>query len=88
MNQKFIHRNIYFQVNSSTAVTATTSGKARGLLKLLKQKEVMLYTYFLADVLNILTKLSSTFQQADCCAADIHGNLERTIKALERYMDK
>ncbi len=50
----FCHKQTYqkiiiFQiVNIGSGVNTTTSGKARGLLKLLKQQEIMQYVHLLA----------------------------------------
>ncbi|VDI13134.1 Hypothetical predicted protein [Mytilus galloprovincialis] len=68
--------------------SASTSGKAKGLLKLVKSKHVMLYCYFLADIATILFRLSKVFQRRECCASDIYGMVEETNNLIDLYSTK
>ena len=80
---------IHLQISSPTErVTNTTSGKAKGILKLINSKDIILYCHFLADVATILSRVSRTFQLRDCCAADIHGIIEETISLIKVYSTK
>ncbi|XP_051803965.1 zinc finger protein 862-like isoform X3 [Acanthochromis polyacanthus] len=73
------------QVGSPTeTVTASTSGKAKGLLQLLSSQRVMKYAFFLADVLTVLTRMSKRFQERTCSASDIHSILEESCTLLEQ----
>ncbi|CAG2257191.1 unnamed protein product [Mytilus edulis] len=79
------------QICSPDAVersSASTSGKAKGLLKLVKSKHVMLYCYFLADIATILFRLSKVFQRRECCASDIYGMVEETNNLIDLYSTK
>ncbi|XP_051810175.1 uncharacterized protein LOC127535663 [Acanthochromis polyacanthus] len=73
------------QVGSPTeTVTASTSGKAKGLLKLLSSQRVMKYAFFLADVLTVLARMSKRFQERTCSASDIHSILKESCTLLEQ----
>ncbi|CAC5374675.1 unnamed protein product [Mytilus coruscus] len=76
------------QICSPDAVersSASTSGKAKGLLKLVKSKQVMLYCFFLADIATILFRLSKVFQRRECCASDLYGMVEETKNLIDLY---
>lgn len=68
--------------------SASTLGKAKGLLKLVKSNHVMLYCFFLADIATILQRLSKVFQRRECCAADIYGMVEETNRLIGIYSVK
>ena len=80
---------IHLQISSPVErVTNTTSGKAKGILKLLNSKDIILYCHFLADIATILSRVSRTFQLRDCCAADLHGVIQETIGLIKVYSSK
>ena len=80
---------IVFQIRGGNdMVSASTSGMANGLLKLIVCKNVVLYAYFLADVLTVLAQLSKMFQERDASASIIHGSLDETLRSLRRLETK
>lgn len=92
ISYSFVHiLDIYLQIGSSDAVeksSASTTGKAKGILKLMKSEHVMLYCHFLADIATILSRLSKIFQRRECCAADIYGMVEETNTLIDQYGTK
>jgi hypothetical protein len=78
-----------FQVLSpNERVSASTSGKAKGILKLMRSPDILAYCCFLADIATILSRVSRAFQQRNCCASDLHGVIGETTRLLAVYSTK
>ncbi|VDI54723.1 Hypothetical predicted protein [Mytilus galloprovincialis] len=69
-------------------VSNSTSGKAKGLLKLITSRDIILYCHFMADIATILSRVSKVFQVRECCAADIHGIISETSMLINVYATK
>ena len=82
-------RGVLVQIRGGNdKVSASTSGKANGLLKLIVCKDVVLYAYFLTDVLTVLAQLSKMYQERNASASIIHGSLDETLRGFRRFETK
>lgn len=81
---------IYFQLcESETKITDTRmAAKAKGLLRLMRNKTVMGYAHFLHDVLNALSPLMLELQRADSSIYSCHSHLEAATLTLKKLKDR
>ena len=75
------------EVPKQKGVRVETSGKAKGLRKLLLNKDVISFSMHMIDVLLPLKRLSLFLQQECSLAAEVHAVLQDTLTALREYQD-
>ncbi|XP_069897030.1 zinc finger protein 862-like [Dipodomys merriami] len=66
----------------------TNEQKAKELLNLLLQADIIKFAHFLVDVINVLTILSRVSQNRNSSIADIFATLESTVKMLQIYQTR
>ncbi|XP_074851770.1 zinc finger protein 862-like [Carettochelys insculpta] len=59
--------------------------KAKGLLKLLLKMEVVKFSHFLLDIINVLNILSRVTQDRNSSIADIFSTMQSTLETLQMY---
>ena len=75
------------EVPKQKGVRVETSGKAKGLRKLLLNKDVISFSMHMIDVLLPLKRLSLFLQQECSLAAEVHALMQDTLTALREYQD-
>ena len=64
-----------------------SKSKALGFLKLLQSKDVIAMSLFLCDVLTVLQKVSSKFQQDGSVVAEVSLCINTAMKTIQQFMD-
>ncbi|XP_006116559.1 sperm flagellar protein 2 isoform X2 [Pelodiscus sinensis] len=59
--------------------------KVKGLLKLLLKMEVVKFSHFLLDIINVLNILSRVTQDRNSSIADIFSTMQSTLETLQMY---
>ncbi|CAM5113172.1 unnamed protein product [Eretmochelys imbricata] len=65
--------------------SASNHQKVKGLLKLLLQMEVVKFSHFLLDIINVLNILSRVTQDSNSSIADIFATMQSTLETLQMY---
>ena len=76
---------LYLKGKRNTRVE--TNGKAKGLRKLLLNKDVISFSMHMIDVLLPLKRLSLFLQQECSLDAEVHAVMQDTLTALREYQD-
>lgn len=66
----------------------TSQNKAKDLLELLLQADIIKFAHFLVDVINVLSILSRVNQNRNSSIADILATLESTLEMLQMYQKR
>lgn len=66
----------------------TSQNKAKDLLELLLQADIIKFAHFLVDVINVLSILSRVNQNRNSSIADIFATLESTLEMLQMYQKR
>ncbi|XP_044876872.1 zinc finger protein 862-like isoform X1 [Mauremys mutica] len=77
-----LHMN-KFQVQGDPS--ASNHQKAKCLLKLLLKMEVVKFSHFLLDIINVLNILSRVTQDRNSSIADIFATMQSTLETLQMY---
>ncbi|XP_039398884.1 sperm flagellar protein 2 isoform X4 [Mauremys reevesii] len=77
-----LHMN-KFQVQEDPS--ASNHQKAKCLLKLLLKMEVVKFSHFLLDIINVLNILSRVTQDRNSSIADIFATMQSTLETLQMY---
>uniref|UniRef100_A0A674HYF3 Sperm flagellar 2 n=1 Tax=Terrapene triunguis TaxID=2587831 RepID=A0A674HYF3_9SAUR len=64
---------------------ASNHQKVKGLLKLLLKMEVVKFSHFLLDIINVLNILSRVTQDRNSSIADIFATMQSTLETLQMY---
>ncbi|XP_019351597.1 sperm flagellar protein 2 isoform X2 [Alligator mississippiensis] len=68
--------------------SATNHQKVKGFLKLLLKMEVVKFSHFLLDVINVLNILSRVTQDCNSSIADIFATMQSTLQTLHMYQTR
>lgn len=66
----------------------TSHQKAKELLDVLLQADIVKFVHFLVDVINVLSLLSHVIQNRNSSIADIFATLESTLEMLRIYQTR
>ncbi|XP_019351596.1 sperm flagellar protein 2 isoform X1 [Alligator mississippiensis] len=75
-----------FQIQGDPS--ATNHQKVKGFLKLLLKMEVVKFSHFLLDVINVLNILSRVTQDCNSSIADIFATMQSTLQTLHMYQTR
>lgn len=77
-----------FQAECEPDVSTDNMNKAKGFLKILQSKVMVVFGHFLWDVTAVLNKLSLSFQRHCTAAVDAHTAIGGAMTALEKLKTK
>lgn len=77
-----------FQVQFQKGASASAIGKAKFCHKLLVNPCMVTFAHFMHNVLNVLSKLSLTFQSHSATLFNIHLRVEASQNIIMKYKDR
>jgi len=79
-----INTGFIFQ-QSIEHTTSAVQSKAKGLLKQLKSRDIIVFSHFVADVISVLAKLSLGLQKREVSIYQCHEQLAACINNIKKY---
>ncbi|XP_014680148.1 PREDICTED: zinc finger protein 862-like [Priapulus caudatus] len=76
------------QLQAQPGVTTDARAKAKGYLKQLQRKDVVLFAHFMLDVVTVLSKVSLTAQRSQSTVADVVASIDMSLTTLKKYRSK
>ncbi|XP_071486689.1 zinc finger protein 862-like [Diadema antillarum] len=76
------------QIEVQPGYTNDARAKAKGYLRLLERRDVLMYSLFLLDVVTVLSKVSLTGQKQVSTLADVSAAIEASQVTLRKYKNR